>query len=445
MKAERDDRHLEREVTAVLTSEAPSRPPDYLLESVLYNASRTRKHPRWLALIKEPPMRTSSSLAVGSPTARVAAILVATLLLAALVAGAGIAGSRLLAADGIIVVDPSGNGTVTTITEAVAMAQDGDEILVKPGTYRESVVIDKDITLRGEDRDSVVIELPADAPIYDGFWFGSAPYWFLLQESDAAISGLTFSGPVSDSGPNLVARGGGPLFQDIAMTGGNIYVHAGSAATVRDSELEGTWVFFEEQSPATIEDSRFAAVVANSTNTRTSGGPSTIRNNRTHGILIHGPALVEGNEVVAPEESLWPDTQYGSAIDVQGGDGWVIGDNTVTGFGDDFAINASRGRAGEITENVIVDSRTGIYLGAGSHEVVGNRISGGDDGILQGAGSSSITGNSVTGVSGRGFALGGSPVLRDNHSCGNGENLWIAEGATPDIDESNEICPDIAS
>jgi len=51
----------------------------------------------------------------------------------------------------------------------------------------------------------------------------------------------------------------------------------------------------------------------------------------------------------------------------------------------------------------------------------------------------------VTGVSGRGLALVGSPVLRDNRSCGNGENLWIAEGATPDIDESNEICPDTES
>jgi len=421
--------------------------PGHAIEDTISRAGRTKPLPRWLALIKEPPMRISSSLAVGSPTARVAAIVVATLLLAAMLAGAGIAGSRLLAADGIIVVDPSGAGTVTTITDAVAMAEDGDEILVKSGTYRESVIIDKDITLRGEDRDSVIIELPADPPLYDAFWWGPATYWILLQESDAAISAVTFSGPDADSGPNLVARGGAPLFHDIAMSGGNLYLHAGSAATLRDSDLEGTWVQIEEQSPATIEDSSFGAVVANSANTRTYGGPSTIRNNRTHGILINGSALVEGNEVVAPEVSLWSDKQYGSAIDVQGGEGWVIRDNTVTGFRNDVAIDAWRVSAGEIVRNTVVDSQTGINLGARSHVVEGNEISGGDVGIVTITGSAStLTGNSVSGVSGRGFALlGGSPVLRHNHSCGNGENLWIGEGATPDIDESNEICPDTAS
>ena len=268
----------------------------------------------------------------------------------------------------------------------------------------------------------------------------------LLQESDAAISDLTFSGPVSDSGPNIVARGGAPLVHDIAMSGGNVYLHAGSAATIRDSELEGTWVFFEEQSPATLEDSSFAAVVANSTNTRISGGPATVRDNRTHGILINGSAVVEGNEVVAPEASLWPDKLYGSAIDVQGGEGWIIRDNSVTGFVDDIAIEASRASGGEITDDVVRDALLGIHLGAGDHVVEGNEVSGGDTGIITTIGSAAtLTGNGVTGVTGLGFSLAGSPVLRDNHSCGNGENVRVVEGATPDMDESNEICPDTES
>ncbi len=70
------------------------------LESITQQAAQTRQRPRWLAIIKEPPMRISSTLAVGSPTARVAAILVATLLIVLSVAGAGVAGARLLAADG---------------------------------------------------------------------------------------------------------------------------------------------------------------------------------------------------------------------------------------------------------------------------------------------------------------------------------------------------------
>ena len=62
------------------------------LEQTIARAGRTRQRPRWYALLKTPPMRRSSSVAVGSPTVRVAGIMVATLLLAMLVAGAGIAG-----------------------------------------------------------------------------------------------------------------------------------------------------------------------------------------------------------------------------------------------------------------------------------------------------------------------------------------------------------------
>ena len=121
-----DNRNLERDVASVFAETAPSRGPDDLLENVFLTTGPMRPRPRWLARIKEPSMRYTNSVAVGSPTARVVAIMVATLLIAITVAGAGIAGSRLLAADGDIVVDPGGDGTVTTITAAVAMAEDGD-------------------------------------------------------------------------------------------------------------------------------------------------------------------------------------------------------------------------------------------------------------------------------------------------------------------------------
>ena len=111
-------------------------------------------------------MRIESRLAVGSPAVRVAAILAATMLLAATLAAAGIAGQRLLAASGVIVVDQSGAGDHTTITDAVSAAVDGDEILVKPGTFLESIVIDKDITLLGEDQDSVTIEFGVGCTLY---------------------------------------------------------------------------------------------------------------------------------------------------------------------------------------------------------------------------------------------------------------------------------------
>ena len=123
-----DDRSFEHEIRATFEENAPMAPPNHLLHSFEFNARRVRRYPRWLALIREPIMRTESHLAVGSPTARLAAIVIATLLLAASLVGASFAGARLLASDGPIVVDASGDGHYETIQEAVAAADDGDEI-----------------------------------------------------------------------------------------------------------------------------------------------------------------------------------------------------------------------------------------------------------------------------------------------------------------------------
>ena len=410
--------------------------PARAIEETILRASRTRPLPRWLALIKEPPMRISSSLAVGSPMARVAAIMVATLLLAVLVAGAGIAGSRLLAADGTIVVDQGGGGTVTTITDAVAMAEDGDEILVKPGTYDESITITKDITLRGEDRDSVIILPTGDAPTYDDFWWGPETFSLLLMDSDAVISDLTFG----RSSHDVVAKGGAPSIHDITMNEDNLVVYAGSSATVKDSTLRGTWVHVDEQSPVTIEDSSFHAIVANTDNTALVGGPATIRNNTTQGIAFNGSALVEGNTLIAGAGSMF-DEFFGSGIDVQAGEGWLIKDNVVRGFLRGTAIDIPSGASGTVSGNTLDDNQIAIETASDSI-IESNVVTGGGDGIVSSLGSPTLTGNAITGLTGRGLALSGSPLLSGNTSCENGQNLWVAEDATPIIDDTNEICPD---
>jgi parallel beta-helix repeat protein len=406
-------------------------------------------------------MRTNSSLAVGSPMVRVEAIVLAILLLSAMLVGAGVAGSRLLAA-GPIVVAQDGSGTVTTISEAVAMAEDGAEILVKPGVNAESVTISKDITLRGEDRDSVVIEFghgcagssfessldcPAGTPLYDDMWWGQGYYAIVLDDVEAELSDLTFHKVGLDSGSAIVVKAGAPLIHDITYTGtaeddfGNIYIHAGSAAVVRDSDLGAFWVFFEEASPATIENSTFGAIVANTVgNTSTPGGPSTIRNNRTRGIAFSGPALVEGNELIADEET--EADFYGSGIDLEAGDGWVIKDNVLVGFPGSAAIAILGKWTGTISSNTLTDNEVGISAGSGDSVIEGNTITGGGAGIILTGGSATVADNVVEGVSRRGIGIGDTSRARlsGNRSCGNGENLFVANCADPAIDDSNEIC-----
>lgn len=93
-----DDRS-KRDVASVFAGMAPTRSPDGLLDVVFLTTGRMRPRPRWLALIKEPPMRHSSRVAVGSPTFRLISVTALTiLLLLASVAAVGI-GARVLSAD----------------------------------------------------------------------------------------------------------------------------------------------------------------------------------------------------------------------------------------------------------------------------------------------------------------------------------------------------------
>jgi Tol biopolymer transport system component len=84
---------LDRKVAALLADTAAPREPAGLLNAVLFTTRRTRPRPRWLALIKEPPMRTNSRLAVGSPTFRLASIMALTVALILAAAAAVVIGA----------------------------------------------------------------------------------------------------------------------------------------------------------------------------------------------------------------------------------------------------------------------------------------------------------------------------------------------------------------
>ena len=187
------------------------------LDHIVLHASRTRQRPRWLAIVKEPPMRIASSLAVGSPVARVAAVMIATLLLALFTVGAGIAGTRLLAAETTIVVVQDGSGDHTTITEAITAASGGDTILVRPGTYDEAVLVTKDVTIRGDgDRADIVIERTGVLPAGLGKWGDPAlPYAVRLEQSDASIENLTVRGDSS----RISIVGGSPTLAGLTLQG----------------------------------------------------------------------------------------------------------------------------------------------------------------------------------------------------------------------------------
>ena len=53
-------------------------------------------------------------------------------------------------------VDDDGTADFHIIQQAIYVADQGDTIFVRAGTYRENIVIDKSLTLIGEDRNAII-------------------------------------------------------------------------------------------------------------------------------------------------------------------------------------------------------------------------------------------------------------------------------------------------
>lgn len=361
-------------------------------------------------------------------------------------------------------VAQDGSGDFATITEAVAVAQDGDAVLVGPGTYTEAVLIERDIKLRGDgDRADIVITAPRDGPraklaLGPGFT-DTAAYAVLLRYSDATLDNLTFRGEDSV----VHATGGAPVlsslrFEDVegrlendAFYGSGAYLSAviingGSAATVEDNLIAGP-------GGIGVWDRSNALVVGNEligTEVAIRGEPgdeavirgNDIRGGREAGILLSSgatSALIEANTI----------RDVGaSAIQIGGGEtSWlgidpIISDNTISGSGS--AITVGSGASPTVVGNVITGNTLAIVVTDSDLSITGNELRDNASGIFIMSGEPSIEGNSITGGT-VGLGLGGeraSPRLGGNTICDNATNVNLSPGAAMPDTTGNEICAD---
>jgi len=119
-----------------------------------------------------------------------------------------------------LVVGKGGKGQCMSLRVALRQAEPGTRILVLPGTYRENLVVDKDVTLQGQgDASQVVIESPKGSVL-------------VLDAGEAFLGGLTLVGAPGDPSPLVTVARGRVQMEDCELeVAGGVGIHlAGSAA-----------------------------------------------------------------------------------------------------------------------------------------------------------------------------------------------------------------------
>ncbi len=251
-----------------------------------------------------------------------------------------------VAAPGTVVVSQTGDGQYSTINAAVAAAQPGATILVRPGIYRERVIVDKDITLIG-DRGGVTVKcyrdgcmtvraakatirnftIIAKSGLISMFFERKNPSAVLVTHGQSVIEACDVT---ANNGPGLVIRGSsaapeirnvrahnckynGMFFTDNArgvVENSEIYGNEwagirsdfGAAPVVRRSRIHSgkmDGVLMDHRGDATLEECEISANLKSGVHVRegstVSVTGSRISNNGGRGIMVHDDSFVKAD------------------------------------------------------------------------------------------------------------------------------------------------------
>ena len=330
-----------------------------------------------------------------------------------------------------LVVDPSGGEGFSTISKAVNAAEDGDEILVRPGYYREGVIpLLRPLALNGSAGETTLeggFRVEAPGTNISGFEMrGSGTgVGVELRSKEATIRGCIIrnfsTGILSSDSDNAVV---GSAIEGCSV---GVLLSGGTVRDLQESSVSGVEALGPAISNCTISGGT-GVVIANCSGCAVSESLITART----GVLItDSPRTgVRGNEISSPERGIAVERSEESEIlenVVTGATNVAIlllasGNSTVaenSALGCNVGIRLKDSTANRILKNRMEESAVaGIWLeGSKGNVVAGNLLSGNVEGLIFRSGSSgnSILENQIL-KNGRGLTLlgSGANLLRKN-------------------------------
>ncbi|MGH3943252.1 MAG: right-handed parallel beta-helix repeat-containing protein [Pseudonocardiaceae bacterium] len=287
------------------------------------------------------------------------------------------------------VVDPLHRGDFPTITAAIRAARPGDRILVRPGLYRESVVLDKPLEIIGQGPVGEIVVQAQNANV------------LLFRTNIGRVTNLTL---LQLGGKKVwygVDIGQGRLELEgcdiISRSGSCVAIHGGADPRLRNNRIHDgneTGVYVYDNGLGTLEDNDIAGNTLSGVDIETGGNP-TLRRNRIHdgktvGVVIreNGLGTLEDNDIIG---------------------------NTYAG------VEIRTGGNPTLRRNRIYDGKTaGVFVhnnGLGTLE------------------DNDIIGNTLSGVD---ITTGGNLVLRRNRINRNGyQAVWIHEYGSGVIEDND--------
>lgn len=308
------------------------------------------------------------------------------------------------------VVDALHRGDHASLTEALRAALPGDRILVRPGLYREGVVIDKPVEIVGDgELGEVVIEATGkDAVLFKanmgrianlvlrqaggGKWYCVDITQGRLDIEDCDITSHTLS--------CIAIRGGAdPRLRRNRVHGGKqsgVFVYDSGQGTLEDNEI-----FENEHSGVAIE----------------SGGSPVLRRNRIYAGKAAGVVIRDSGKGTLEDNEIFGNAYAG--VEIKAGGNPILRRNRIHG-GKQSGVYVYDDGLGTLEDNDIFgNALAGVEIKMGGNPTLRrNRIHGGKQGgiLVQEGGLGTLEDNEIfaNAFSGVEIKTGGNPTLSHN-------------------------------